>query len=130
MDQVKSTSVALLAWAEVRVGVVGGWLSRVALTVTVTCAVALPALLLAVSVYVVVLVGHTTFEVTVETVPIPLSSVTVVAEATVHDKLTCWPGEITEALALKDEIVGTGFGAVEPRVASTTPPKSAVQYQP
>ena len=64
----------------------------------VTFALELPAVFVAVNVYVVVWPGETTFEATPATSPMPLSIVTVVAPVTIQESVPsarprCWPDE-------------------------------------
>ena len=71
--------------AERLVGIVGGWVS--ALTITVVCAVVEPELLVAVNVKVVVAAGVTVLEVVPVTVPMPMSMLNEVAFDTVQERV-------------------------------------------
>jgi hypothetical protein len=81
--------------------------ATVSFTATVACAVALPALLEALNVYVVVLLGDTTNEVPV-TAPTPLSIKRLGAgfPETVHESVEVPPLLTVEGEALNTEIVG------------------------
>lgn len=91
---------------------VGGVVSGV--TVTVTCEVTVPLLFVAVSVYVVVVVGDTTFDVVPVTVPTPplIESVGAGLPDTVHDRVDELPLTIDAGVATNDEITGAVFATV------------------
>ena len=105
-DHVRSTSAQLFAAAEVSVGVLGGWVSCAAVTVTVTFAVALPALLVAVKVYVVVCAGLTVVEVVPLTVPTPLLIEMLDAPPALQERVDDCPLTILAGLAVNEEIDG------------------------
>ena len=77
-----------------------------AVTVTAAVLVELPRLLLAVSVYVVVVVGVTDFVPVFDTVPIAWSMDTDVAPPTVHDSVELPPEAMEDGLAVKLLITG------------------------
>jgi hypothetical protein len=93
---------------------VGGIVSAV--TVTVVCEVTVPLLFVAVSVYVVVVVGDTTFDVVPVTAPTPplIESVGAGVPVTVHDNVDELPFEIDAGVARNDEITGAVFETVTP----------------
>ena len=80
-------------------------------TVTVAGAVTLPEVLVAVSVYVVVLVGLTTVLVPV-TGPTFASMLRLVAPDTTQDKVLLCPAPMPAGVAVKLLIVGAGTGGV------------------
>ena len=96
---------------------VGGIVSAV--TVRVVCEVTVPLLFVAVSVYVVVVVGDTTFDVVPVTVPTPplIESVGAGVPVTVHDNVDELPFEIDAGVAINDEITGGVFETVTPTPA-------------
>ena len=128
-DHARLTCVALAAAAEVITGAVGGCVSTpTGFTVTVVTALELPVAFVAVNVYVVVAEGVTTFEERPVILPMPLI-LRLVAPDTFHDRVVDCPVVMEEGLLVNEDIVG----AVPPPgviTASTTPPKSVVQYQP
>ena len=76
-----------------------------AFTVTVTDAVLLPALLVAVRRYVVVCAGETDLD-DPETEPTPLSMLSDVAPETVHERVVACPCVIAGGVAVNAEITG------------------------
>src|SRR5579884_828037 len=110
--QAISICVAVFAAIDVIAGAVGGCVSGAgaAFTVTVTAADAEPALLAAVSRYVVVWAGETVLDVTVETSPTPLSMLMVVPPETLQDSVAVCPAVIVDGFAANDEITGEAPG--------------------
>jgi hypothetical protein len=96
---------------------VGGIVSAV--TVTVACEVTVPLLFVAVSVYGVVVVGDTTFDVVPVTDPTPplIESVGAGVPVTVHDSVDELPFEIDAGVAINDEITGAVFDTVTETLA-------------
>ena len=84
----------------------GGGGVETVLTATVVCAVAEPALLVAVNVYVVVCEGETAVEAPL-TEPIPEIE-SEVAPETPHESVALWPEVMEDGDAAKDVMVGTG----------------------
>ena len=80
--------------------------------VTWTFCVRLPALLVAVKVYIVVVVGVTTLDVVPVTVMAPGSSLKLVAPATTHVRVEDCPLVIELGEAVNEEIVGDPGGGV------------------
>src|SRR5680860_892762 len=76
------------------------------LTATVVVAVTLPAVLVAVSVYAVVVVGFTAVVPVKATLPMALSMVTLVASVTLQLKVELSPAVIVVGLAEKELIMG------------------------
>jgi hypothetical protein len=81
-------------------------------TLTWTFCVRLPALLVAVKVYVVVVVGVTDLEVEPVTLMAPGSSLKLVAPATTHERVEDCPFVIEPGDAVNEEIVGEPGGGV------------------
>ncbi len=93
--------------------------------VTVAVEVVGPPALVAVNVYVVVTTGVTTMLVPV-TVPIPLSTETVVAPVTDQASVEEPPRAMVEGVAVKEAITGTGSSVTSTVAVAVTGPEAFV----